>query len=128
MADDTNQTTADEEGIEGQGQLPYTPNMPAALEPDQEWTRYAEQAIRGLYPRLMPGLDYVWGRPADDPEGDPRILAWNDKLGPEPDMAKVQEAAQKIVDDAAPKAMPLAQQPVSEQAEAERFRQQREGQ
>jgi len=129
MADDPNQeNTAEQEDIEGQGQLPYSPNIPGTVDPEKEWTRYAEQAIRGLYPRLMPGLDYVWGRAPDDPDGDPRLLAWNDKLGERPDEAKIQEAAQKVADQAANKPMPLAQQPISEDAEAEQFRRRREGQ
>lgn len=120
MPDPQNPTesTPDEEGIEAQGQLPYTPNMPAALKPEQEWTRFAEHCLRGLYPRLMPGYDYVWGRPADDPEAEPSLLAWNDKAGEKPDIGKIKEAAQRMVDAAAPKEIPLAQQPISEQSEA----------
>lgn len=72
------------------------PNLPGAFDENTAWQDYAVQAIHGLYPHLRRGMDFEWGRPADDPQGDQRLLHMDDKFAAI-DMGKVEEAARKLV-------------------------------
>lgn len=72
------------------------PNLPGAFDEATAWQDYAVQAIFGLYPHLKRGVDYEWGRPADDPQGDQRLLFQDEKFAPI-DMGQVEEQARKLV-------------------------------
>ncbi len=72
---------------------------PALPDPDEKpedaWQRYMVQAIHSMYPNMRDGVDFAWGKPADDPEGEPRLLYWDENRKP-PDEGKLREAAEKI--------------------------------
>lgn len=60
------------------------------------WEAYGEQAINSVYPDLKNGVDFAWGRPADDPAGTARLLGVRE--GVTIDEGKIKEAAQKLAD------------------------------
>ena len=62
------------------------------------WELYANDAIRQLYPHLRDGVDYSWSRPADDPNGTPSMLAWNEEKYAPPDMGEIQRIAEQLRD------------------------------
>jgi hypothetical protein len=68
-----------------------------ALTKETLWQQYAVDAINQLYPGIRNGIDYVWSRAPDDPEGEPRILNQSKMLAPL-DEGKIREAAQKMAD------------------------------
>ena len=78
--------------------LGATPPEPEAkaLTKETLWQLYAVQAINSLYPNLRNGVDFAWGRAADDPTGEPKILGKAE--GITIDEGKVRAAAQKIAD------------------------------
>lgn len=81
-------------GLEGQ---PYNPNIRGEPKPEDAWQLYAVQAIQGLYPHMRAGRDFAWGKPPDDPEGQPKMLHWDERYAPA-DEGKIKEAAQKLAD------------------------------
>lgn len=80
------------------GRAIKNPSLPDPdAKPEDAWQNYMVQAIHSLYPNMRDGVDFSWGKPADDPEGEARMLYWDENRKP-PDEGKLREAAQKIAD------------------------------
>lgn len=77
--------------------LPGEGEEAPAEEGPRPWEFYANDAIRQLYPHMRDGVDYTWSRPADDPNGTPQMLYWDEKYAAA-DMGEVQRIAELLRD------------------------------
>jgi hypothetical protein len=85
-----------EEQQGGEAKPFYSKQIPDPPKEGEEWKQFVPQALRGLYPHLRAGEDYVWGK--KDFDGDDEMIHWDEKYAPV-DMGKVEEIARKLADN-----------------------------
>lgn len=74
----------------------YSKQIPDPPKEGSEWKAFVPQALRGLYPNLRPGEDYVWGKKDFDAEDE--MIFWDEKNAAA-DMGKVEEIAKKLAEN-----------------------------